>query len=256
MAREPKRKKWRDEFLFTAYRITRDGGRGKDIAAALGVHPQMIVDWKKQHPLLAMAITTAKSDLKEFKQTLSKTPEPIPLHDCIYNRLPPDLQRYWDRITEWEDEKDGARRIDLMLENAGDNVRKALFIHAFQYFNFQLLPAMRKVGISRVTFNRWKKHDIHFQDMISTMDDMKGDFYEDALNLMVQMGNVHAIIFANKTYNKNRGYSEKVDVSVQGEITHRHNIVLDDEALRIIPIEYRRKLLEHLEEKKVEARVV
>jgi hypothetical protein len=86
--------------------------------------------------------------------------------------------------------------------------------------------ACRKVGISRQTFFLWCK-DEKFQALVDEIQEAKKDFFEGSLIRLVAAGDTSATIFANRTVNKDRGYSERhqVDVNVSGQVTHKHELV-------------------------------
>ena len=60
---------------------------------------------------------------------------------------------------------------------------------------------------------------------------------------------------ANKTFNKSRGYTEKVDIGISGNINHQHNIVHIDNLN--LPIETRKQILDELRRaKQIPSRVI
>ena len=108
-------------------------------------------------------------------------------------------------------------QVEALLEKGGKIVRQHLFIFAWTSSNFSISKAMRKVNISRATFNNWKR-DPEFAKLVEEIDIIKGDFLEEHLYKLVEAGDSPATIHANKTFNRGRGYGDNLDLKVSGEL--------------------------------------
>ena len=56
--------------------------------------------------------------------------------------------------------------------------------------------------------------------MILEIHISKKDFYEQCLVDLVQMRNLGAILFVNRTINRDRGYNDKIEVEHSGTVVH------------------------------------
>lgn len=68
------------------------------------------------------------------------------------------------------------------------------------------------IGISRMTFNRWRDDDPELERMIQEANEAVVDFAESKLVEQINGGNITAIIFFLKTKGKRRGYIESNEV--------------------------------------------
>ena len=150
--------------------------------------------------------------------------ETVPQNDCevelshrdyVYGNLPPHIQKYWDEL-EGFDPSDH-RGMDKFIADRGEGFRKAIFIHAMTD-TWDTNQAMRRAGVSRSVINKWRKEDDNFREILKDLVFYKGNHFEKALVDKVAEGDTSAIIFANKTQNRDRGYA---DVS---KIEHTHEV--------------------------------
>ena len=74
------------------------------------------------------------------------------------------------------------------------------------------------VGINRVTYERWCKKDAKFVENIQAAMERKLDKIETKLLNLVENGDVQATIFSAKCLLKSRGYVEKKDINVSGNM--------------------------------------
>jgi len=87
------------------------------------------------------------------------------------------------------------------------------------------------VGISRMTFYRWKDEDSDFAETFTDLQESVGDFVEDQLLMQIKAGETAATIFYCKTRLKNRGYVERIEneqVGDQKVIIHETIITSDE----------------------------
>ena len=103
--------------------------------------------------------------------------------------------------------------------------RHELFIKSFNEQAFNISFACRTAGISRATYYFWMKRYPSFRRDLEEAIERKKDFVETALMKAISDGEVPAIIFANKTLNKDRGYVERTEHAIAGEI----RVVFDKE---------------------------
>lgn len=234
-----KKKGWRDEYFVKAFRLAQEGKTNTRIARVLGIASKTFRKYLKQKPALKAALDAGRGSEGGVRT----------FQEYVFNRLNPELQDTWNRIQAWEKAPDGYERTQALLERRGMRVRQDLFLHALVSTNFCVSEACRMVLVSRRTFMDWVSTDDRFAQLVDEMQWHKKNFFEGALMQLVAEGDTHAVIFANKTQNADRGYSEKKEHThtIAGKINHDHTIVnIDDMKL---PLEVRKQLLDALREK-------
>ena len=240
---------WKDLYIFTAYDLARGGYTQNQIAKAIGVDPATFSRWKKTHIALRQAVRKGHG-MKNGNQ-----PGKFTFRDYVYQRLPDNLQKMWDCLVKMEDAKTGVAKIEAFLEKQGKRARQHLFMHAWTSGNFSLTAACRRVNISKYMFRTWLDDDPDFASLVDTIDEMKKDFFEEHLCMLIQGGDSPATIFANRTYNADRGYSEKM--KVETEVVNTQINVIKIENLNM-STEEKRELLQKVRQarKQVESREV
>lgn len=196
-----------------AYLLAQGGHSNQSIAKTLGVQRETFQAWVSDKPTLKRALARARFSAK---QSATKT-----FNEYIYERLEPKYQRILDQINEWEDETNGVKKIRALMENQGKRARQHMMLHALVACSFNISKACSKVCIGRTTFERWCNEDPEFSELIDEMDWHKGNFFEGALVDLVRKGETAAVLFANKTFNKSRGYGEKIEIEHSGTINHQ-----------------------------------
>lgn len=78
--------------------------------------------------------------------------------------------------------------------------------------------ACEKVGLSRQTFYRWCRDDQEFKERVDAINELQIDVAEASLLKKIQNGDTTAIIFYLKTKGKDRGYSERREISIPGGV--------------------------------------
>lgn len=213
-------RKWRDEFYVLAYRLAREGQADSAIAKHLGVGTELFRRWKRERPAFAQALADgadAEKKAQEQKQIL-------------YNRLSPELQDVWDRICNVEEEarddaevrrdKRRARRLlDSEIRALNERLRQRLFVHAYLCCDYSMSEAACRTATPHESLRQWKK-DPEFSLLLAEGKAAKKDFVESALMSLVRQGEPAAVIFANKTVNADRGYNDKLRISVGPEQAH------------------------------------
>ena len=139
--------------------------------------------------------------------------------DYVYGRLPPQLQKYWDKLEKIGSGTDAD--IDRFIGDHGEGFRKAVFIKVAAEA-FDVSAGMQRAGISGVVLKKWLRDDRNFRGIYDEVLFHKGNMIEKALMERIESGDTQAIIFASKTLNKDRGYGEvsRVEHSHTHEVNH------------------------------------
>jgi hypothetical protein len=209
-------RKWKDQFIFKAYALAKDGMSDAHIARALSVSPALFGRWLREREALREAVEEGRarqSASEEFK-------------GLVYDRLPEALQDVWDRIEGSEPEsKDGPEvardkrkhrtHADMEVRAMSKRHKQQLFLYALVSCNFNASEARRKCGVAYATHKEWKT-DPDFAELEVQVIQTKKDLFEEALVSLVKQGDPGAVIFVNKTYNRDRGYNDKVTLEVSG----------------------------------------
>lgn len=234
---QPKEKKYQDSIVFDAYEASRSGLSEEGIASLLQIPYITLRRWKNNHPLFALA-------LRKGRLHHTKEDGQVTFRDYVYQRLDPKLQTLWDEINACEKSKSSIGRLEAMFAQHGVKARQHLFLYAFTASNFNASKALQKVGLAKKTLEGWIERDPDFARLMDEIEWHKGNFFESALVRAVKAGETGAILFANRTFNKDRGYGIKVEHTVSGQINHVHTVDVDN--LRL-DLETKRKLLDAIE---------
>lgn len=73
--------------------------------------------------------------------------------------------------------------------------------------------ACAKAGVGRTQFYNWLKDDPEFKQKVDDIENIAFDFVESQLYKQIQDNNTTATIFWLKTKGKNRGYSERTEIT-------------------------------------------
>jgi hypothetical protein len=233
--------KFMPEMTFLVYDMVKQGQTREAISNRLGIPLHVYKVWMKNNPAIAMAVAQGKVRLEEMNRGHEA------LDEYILGRLPPHLKPFWDECQSCYRNGDP---IPMSVTTLEVNERQILFLTAWMRFKFSTAKALRFTGLKRDTVNNWMTSP-RFKKMMAELQEAKRDFYEDALIGCVLRGETPAIIFANKTINKDRGYGESKDVTVKGEIAHNHEHthLIDLDALNL-PIEVQAAIAEAMEKRK------
>lgn len=228
--------KYSDALVFAAYDAAKSGMSERKIAEFVGVNNDDYRRWKQKHPLFRLAIEKGM----EFHRKADGAA--VTLKDYVYRHLDPALQRLWKEINQ---PKTTVARLDQIFDRAGIRARQQLYLHALTVSNFNASQALKKLGLAYSTVQQWAERDPEFGRLMQEMDTHKGNFFESALVGAVKGGDVGAILFANRTFNKNRGYGIKVEHEVSGTVNHLHATV--DIEMLDLDLDTRRKILEAIQ---------
>lgn len=232
---------WKDSYYVRAYTLAKDGMNDGEIAAAIGVSISGWKLWKNDKPALRMALKQAR--------TKPNSDEAETFMDYVYKRLSPKLREMWGKIIQLDKHRNGLELVEAVLAEGGIRARQHLFIHALVCGNFNKSEACRRVNITVATMREWIENDPQFPLLIDEIHWHKKNFFEGALTKLVRDGDTAATIFANKTFNKDWGYSEKHELEIKGEVQQTVTVKMDELDL---PIEVQKRLLEAMRTKNVE----
>lgn len=98
-------------------------------------------------------------------------------------------------------------------DNRTTRTKKKAMILAMEKTMGMVTLSCRGVGIDRTTYYRWLEKDAKFAEAVEELRISVKDFGENALHLKMSQGDTAAIIFFNKTQNKDRGYVERSEVT-------------------------------------------
>lgn len=237
-AKTPTKSKLSLPKLLKLYELCREGLKMTPIASAMGVDVQTLKKWKANDPDVAYA-------WKAGRDAASKNKVGDAFLNYVHGRLPSDLQDLWRDINGIDVQDSNAeKRIERLLEGKGKRIRQSLFIHAMVATNFNRAEACRKVNLSYDAVTNWLRTDPEFARLMDMVTEMKKDFCESALMGLVSQGDTSAVIFTNKTLNRDRGYDPKVTVKHEGTVNHQLDI-----ASLGLPAEVMRAILEAVRKK-------
>lgn len=229
--------KYTEDMIYQVYDFAKLGYSSNRIRNLIGVTCKTWTKWMRVHPEMAKAY-------KKGKSAYSRTEGSTSFKDYVYGRLSPDLQKYWDALEESEKDGNALVKYESLIKNCGKDSLKRLFLYALVACNFNESEACRKMNIPRVRVLKWIQNDMNFANLINELHIHKGNFFEEALIKLVKEGDSTAIIFANKTFNRNRGYNDKLDLSIETNGNKMDINTLD------LDLDTRRSLLEALRKKK------
>ena len=98
--------------------------------------------------------------------------------------------------------------------------KKADFLIAFDKNAGNISQACRAIGINRSTFYDWKGEDDAFAQAVEDIEEGLIDWGESALKNRIIAGDTTAVIFFLKTKGKKRGYVERQEMALSGEVRH------------------------------------
>ena len=228
---------WKEIMLVTIYRLAKQGLSDSKIAEAIGASRDIFKRLKAKRPAIAEALDMARSASDEEAAEDFKS--------YVFNHLPPELRSLWEDIERFEDEN-SVERVEALMKRQGLRARQHLFIYALTSSHFDMNLACKKLAMNQGTIKLWIKKDPTFGELLDDIHWHKKNFFEHALIKLVRRGDPSAVIFANKTANRDR-YNDKQEVVVSGTIEHKHVVKIRDLKL---PLETRRLLLERLRENK------
>jgi hypothetical protein len=210
-----KRKTSWNKFYITVYELAKAGMTKAKIAKMLGVTIVTFYKWYRERPTMRWAYKHGKRTAKSVET----------FRGYAYRRLSPELRKIWDKINAADSTGAGTDRIERILADAGKKARQHLFLYAWTACGFNPTEACRILCMDRQTFEGWYKCDPEFHELFDGMNQIKKDFFEAPLIHKVGEGDISAILFANRTYNADRGYGNKVQVEHSGTLQHNVSVI-------------------------------
>lgn len=269
-------RKWHPTVILDIYRHARAGLGDIKMAKVMKLTYTTFKDWRRKHPEVKEALERGRRDWvidqkkaeeldRRHQEELHKATSPDgtnknDIRDFVFSRLPPNLQAIWERIDQAAETGayDGMGDEDSRLEvkRLKRFSQQHLLLYAIVNSEYNVSEALRKCGIKRSTFDLWCRNP-DFQELLRQVNEHKADFFETQFIALVRAGDPKAIIHANKTYNRGRGYGNEVKVSVSGTVDHQHTHKMTKITDLDLPLEtrikirdsYRDKLAEHKEQK-------
>jgi hypothetical protein len=235
-AKARKNTKYKPEFLVKAYEAMRSGLPEVAFAKEIGVSPICIRRWKEDKPEFAEAIASGKALVPRKKRGFS---------DYVYGQLPEDLQKTWREVMKLEGMADRlckmgrrqVRKVRTLIKAHRRKHKQMLFLHALCHNRYNWSKTSEMVGIHKRTVQRWMRRSRQFAELIKGIVEVKKDFVDEALMKLIERGSEGATIFAARTLLRDRGYGDKLQVEMSGEVS----VKLEDLNL---PAETMRQLLQ------------
>ncbi len=91
--------------------------------------------------------------------------------------------------------------------------KKALFLKAFAQSRGIIAPACRAIAMTRQSYYNWMENDPAFAEEVEAIRQEQIDTVESALLNKIEDGDTTAVIFYLKTKGKERGYSERTELT-------------------------------------------
>ena len=113
-------------------------------------------------------------------------------------------------------EEERAKGLEVRLDKVDE--RKRLMIEALEYYLGIVTPAAEMAGVSRQSHYDWMKEDPVYKAKVEALSDVALDFAERKLIQSIKRGSDTATIFYLKTKGKKRGYIERSELDLQGQL--------------------------------------
>ena len=200
---------WHEGLYVEIHNLARNGLSDYEIAKALGIHWKTLESWCRQLPRLVEALDAAREIIRTPADGTTA------FFRYVHERLPAHLIPLWQQIVEWD--KTGlmdSDTIDEFFHRHGVRIRQHLFVYAMVATNFNPSAACRMVGVTRCVLDKWSR-DNNFKELMQELHWHKKNFYEAALMRLVDRGDTTATIFVNRTFNRDRGYNEKIELVIE-----------------------------------------
>jgi hypothetical protein len=226
--------------IFVVYDMCKDGQTREAIAARLGIPLEVYKRWLTKNPAISLASKCGKVHKGD------RVEQATAFDEFILGKLPEDLKPFW---LDCRMAQKRGKEVPIGVQKLETEQRQMLFLTAWMKFRFNATKALRFTGIKRDTLNNWMTSP-RFQKLMHELSEAKKDFFEDALIGSVVRGETAAIVFANKTLNRDRGYGEKREVEVSGAIQHNHSQQMIDLSDLNLPIEIQAAIADAMEKRR------
>jgi len=114
------------------------------------------------------------------------------------------------------------------MQSTETDIKKRAMIEALEKTLGIVTQAANLVGIHRSTHYQWLEEDEAYREAVNGISDMALDFAEGKLHQRIKDDSDTAIIFYLKTKGKKRGYIERSEVDMSGNVGVNINQLLDD----------------------------
>lgn len=246
-----------DRHPVDAFAAMLEGLSPAKVAKILGLTATEFREWTSRHPGLAYAVASAERVLQAEKSTPRGAKR---FANYALSRLPENLQQLWAQLLLPSDKGMGTGEFaSIVLRRLPDREQQTVFVHAlYTEAGFIVDKACQITGIGRGTFERWVKTDREFGELLRHLHECKKDFVEAPLLDLVAARNPAAVIHANRTLNRDRGYGDQLSVQVSGNIQVQQAVTLDQVYSRLSPetLEELLRVLREVQAIPVEATVV
>jgi hypothetical protein len=207
------------------------------VASTFGVTPWNLQKIIERHEELKLAVAMADENRKKGI-----------LANYVLANLSPKARAVWDKIMKLNSYEE----VDAVFKGHPVKLRQQLFCTAILFTGHDNSKALRMVGIDYNHLTKWKQ-DAEFLQMLEEVQWHKKQFFQKALIGLVAEGHPGAIVFVNRTVNADMGYSERLDLNVQGQAGNDVRWELDQ--LNLEPAVLK-KVLEAVERKNKEEGVM
>jgi hypothetical protein len=203
------------------------------VASTFGVTPWNLQKIIERHTELQLAMTMADENRRKGI-----------LANYILSNLSHTARATWEKITKLSTYEE----IEAVFKKHPVKLRQQLFCTAILYTGHDNSKALRMVGIDYNHLTKWKQ-DAEFLQMLEEVQWHKKQFFQKALIGLVAEGHPGAVVFVNRTVNADMGYSERLDLNVQGQAGNDVRYELEQLDL---PVEVLKTVLEAIERKNKE----
>lgn len=208
---------WDSLLLIDFYVYAKAGLSDLAIAKAMSLNRGTLNYWLKRRPEVRKAILRGRE----------QAPDEESFTRFFYEQLDSPLQELWDRLVTNEYIGGGIVNIRKILADQGTGARQALFLHALVNSHFNPNRAMERVGLDKRTLDQWTESDPSFAELVEQVQWLKGNFFEEGLVKLCELGHPGAILFANRTFNNKRGYGNSVNINGTVDVNIENRLVLD-----------------------------
>jgi len=220
---------FKEEMVFKIYELAKNGVCNQDIAETIGVCRHTFNTWCSKKKIVRQAVKRGRAIFKSGKKGGTRT-----FTEYVHGKLPAHLNKIWNRLNQQDMAATGVEKMEALLSNEGRTARQSLFIHALISSNFRVTTALARSDVSYNMLEHWKEEDPDFPKLVDFLNTLRGNFFEDALCDAVADGDTAATIFANRTFNRERGYNDKlIDIKKTVHQLNEHVVKVADLGLSV-----------------------
>lgn len=225
---------WDDEFYVRCYQLAKTGSTNGQIASILGYSMESFRKVREERPALDKALKEAR--------------EKKGIGNFIYGKLSKEAQACWRRVMSAEKEVNSVRKIEKLFGVYGEGIKKELFLHCLAATYFNPTKACRKLGMPLREYKTWVENDFEFAQLMLEMQEHRSDFYDEAFNDLIVKREPSVVLHAQKTFNGNKGFSDKLKVEHTGEVKSTQVLELSEQLLGLLSLGAKREVMKALEQ--------